>query len=55
VFNFFRQVIHETIINIYGIVVRQVQELIKQYIVPAILDHDEMERGRSHGKFEENL
>jgi myosin V len=42
-------VIHETIINIYGTVVRQVQELVKQFIVPAILDHDEMERGRSRG------
>jgi myosin V len=42
-------VIHETIINVYGTVVRQVQELIKQFIVPAILDHDEMERGRSRG------
>lgn len=43
----YRQVIYETIINSYRNLVNRVQELIKPYIVPAILDHDEMSRGRS--------
>lgn len=43
----YRDVIYGAIISIYGILIRQVQELIKNHVVPAILDHDEMARGRS--------
>lgn len=40
------QVIHSAIIGIYEHTVRQIQELLKHHIVPAILDHDEMARGK---------
>ncbi|XP_058836373.1 unconventional myosin-Va isoform X2 [Topomyia yanbarensis] len=43
----YRQVIHETIIIMHGVLLRQVQESLKQLIVPAILDHDETARGKS--------
>uniref|UniRef100_A0A1B0DFZ0 Dilute domain-containing protein n=1 Tax=Phlebotomus papatasi TaxID=29031 RepID=A0A1B0DFZ0_PHLPP len=43
----YRQVIYEKIISFYEHLVRQVQDLIKPVIVPAILDHDEMARGKS--------
>ncbi|XP_055687296.1 unconventional myosin-Va isoform X2 [Lutzomyia longipalpis] len=43
----YRQVIYETIISFYQHIVKQVEELIKPFIVPAILDHDEMARGKS--------
>ncbi|XP_039433322.1 unconventional myosin-Va isoform X2 [Culex pipiens pallens] len=46
----YRQVIHETIILMHGVLLRQVQESIKQFIVPAILDHDETSRGKSRGR-----
>uniref|UniRef100_A0AAG5DD74 Myosin motor domain-containing protein n=1 Tax=Anopheles atroparvus TaxID=41427 RepID=A0AAG5DD74_ANOAO len=43
----YRQVIHETIVSIHGVLIRQIQESLKQYIVPAILHHDETARGKS--------
>lgn len=46
----YRQVIYELIILMHGVLLRQVQESIKQYIVPAILDHDETARGKSRGR-----
>lgn len=46
-----RQVILESICNLYEQTVRQVQEVMKPHIVPAILDHDEMARGKSQGNF----
>lgn len=39
----------DTICGLYDQTVRQVQELLKPHIVPAILDHDEMARGKNHG------
>lgn len=39
----------ELIVGVYTQTVRQVQELLKQHIVPAILDHDEMSRGKNQG------
>lgn len=35
----------DTIVGLHEQTVRQVQELLKPHIVPAILDHDEMARG----------
>lgn len=32
---------------LYEQIIRQIQELIKHHIVPAVLDHDEMSRGRN--------
>ncbi|XP_052893039.1 unconventional myosin-Va isoform X5 [Anopheles moucheti] len=43
----YRQVIHETIVSMHSVLIRQIQESIKQYIVPAILHHDETARGKS--------
>ncbi|XP_055531735.1 unconventional myosin-Va isoform X2 [Wyeomyia smithii] len=43
----YRQVIYEMIILMHGVLLRQIQESIKQFIVPAILDHDETARGKS--------
>lgn len=40
-----RQVILGDITGLYEKTVRQVQEVMKPHIVPAILDHDEMARG----------
>lgn len=45
----FRQVILGDITGLYEKTVRQVQEVMKPHIVPAILDHDEMARGKSQG------
>lgn len=42
----YRQVIHSNIINYYEQTVRQIQEVLKHHIVPAILEHDEMARGK---------
>lgn len=47
-----RQVILGDITGLYEKTVRQVQEVMKQHIVPAILDHDEMARGKSQGMFQ---
>lgn len=41
----YRQVVHETIITLYTLLVRQIQEVLKPNIVSAILLHDEMARG----------
>ncbi|XP_065086171.1 unconventional myosin-Vb isoform X2 [Ochlerotatus camptorhynchus] len=46
----YRQVIYEMIILMHGVLLRQIQESIKQFIVPAILDHDETARGKSRGR-----
>jgi myosin-5 len=43
----YRVVIHENIISIYETAMRQIQESIKQLIVPAILQHDETARGKN--------
>lgn len=45
----YRQVIFTTIIVSYQQIVQQIQEIIKVHIVPAILDHDEMARGKQKG------
>lgn len=37
----------DTVLSLHDKTVRQVQELLKAHIVPAILDHDEMARGSS--------
>lgn len=42
----YRQVIHSHIISYYEQTVRQVQDVLKKHIVPAILEHDEMARGK---------
>lgn len=42
----YRQVIHSNIIGYYEQTVRQIQESLKNHIVPAILEHDEMARGK---------
>lgn len=42
----YRQVIYEMIILMHGVLLRQIQESIKQFIVPAVLDHDETARGK---------
>lgn len=47
--SFNRQVILGDITGLYEKTVRQVQEVMKPHIVPAILDHDEMARGKSQG------
>lgn len=46
----YRQVIHEVILSSYGVLVRQLEQIIKPFIVPAILDHDEMSRGWNRGR-----
>ncbi|XP_050073339.1 unconventional myosin-Va isoform X4 [Anopheles maculipalpis] len=43
----YRQVIHETIVSMYSVLIRQIQNSLKPYIVPAILHHDETARGKS--------
>ncbi|XP_037046669.1 unconventional myosin-Va-like isoform X1 [Bradysia coprophila] len=45
----YRQVILGDITGLHEKTVRQVQEVMKPHIVPAILDHDEMARGKSQG------
>lgn len=42
----YRQVIHSTIIANYDVLIHQMQESLKSYVVPSILDHDEMGRGK---------
>lgn len=46
----YRQVIHETIINSYAYLIRQIEVMFKPFIVPAVLDHDEMSRGSNTGR-----
>ncbi|XP_075169246.1 dilute class unconventional myosin isoform X2 [Haematobia irritans] len=50
-FNLFeyRRVILEIILKLHEALVKQVEGLLEQYIVPAILDNDEIQRGRQHG------
>ncbi|XP_067632478.1 unconventional myosin-Va isoform X2 [Eurosta solidaginis] len=47
-FNLFeyRRVILDIIISLYQVLVKQIQNLLEQYIVPAILDNDEIQRNR---------
>lgn len=45
-----RQIILDTVCGLYDQTVRQVQDLLKSHIVPAILDHDEMARGNYQGR-----
>lgn len=45
----FRQVIYSNIIVSHGQMVQQIQDMLKIHIVPAILDHDEMARGKQKG------
>lgn len=45
----YRQVIFTTIIVSYQQIIQQIQEIIKVHIVPAILDYDEMARGKQKG------
>lgn len=52
---FSRQVIHSLIVSLYEQIIRQIQELLKHHIVPAILDHDEMSRGRMPGRSRTSL
>lgn len=37
--------VHEIILTSYGVLIRQLEVCLKPFIVPAILDHDEMSRG----------
>ncbi|XP_055310995.1 unconventional myosin-Va-like, partial [Sitodiplosis mosellana] len=46
----YRQVIFSTIIVSHQQIIQQIQEIIKVHIVPAILDYDEMARGKQKGK-----
>lgn len=45
----YRQVIFSTIIVTHQQIIQQIQEIIKGHIVPAILDYDEMARGKQKG------
>lgn len=47
----YRQVIFATITVSHQQIVQQIQETIKVHIVPAILDYDEMARGKQKGRF----
>lgn len=42
----YRQVIHSTIISYHEQIVKQIQETLREHIVSAILEHDEMARGK---------
>lgn len=42
----YRQVIHSNIISYYEQTVRQIQDTLRNHIVAAILEHDEMARGK---------
>lgn len=50
----YRQVIFTTVIVLHQQIIQQIQDTIKMHIVPAILDYDEMARGKQKGK-DENL
>uniref|UniRef100_A0A1I8QA92 Myosin motor domain-containing protein n=1 Tax=Stomoxys calcitrans TaxID=35570 RepID=A0A1I8QA92_STOCA len=45
----YRRVISEIILKLYEALVKQVESLLEPYIVPAILDNDEIQRGRQQG------
>lgn len=49
------QVFLDTITGLHVHTVRQVQEVLKPHIVPAILDHDEMARGRNQNGRSRNM
>lgn len=42
----YRRVVLDIIISLYQVLVKQIQTLLEQYIVPAILDNDEIQRSR---------
>ncbi|XP_014092302.2 unconventional myosin-Va isoform X1 [Bactrocera oleae] len=42
----YRRVILDIIISLYQVLVKQIQTLLERYIVPAILDNDEIQRNR---------
>ncbi|XP_063701716.1 unconventional myosin-Va [Culicoides brevitarsis] len=46
----YRSVIYEVILAGYAVLIRQIQAIIKQFIVPAVLDHDEMSRGLNRSR-----
>lgn len=46
-----RQVVYSTIVGTYENTVQQMQEVLKNHIVAAILEHDEMARGKNKGTF----
>lgn len=46
----YRQVIFTTVIVLHQQIIQQIQDTIKMHIVPAILDYDEMARGKQKGK-----
>lgn len=50
----YRQVIHEAIVVMYEALVRQLQDSVKPLILPAILYHDEMSRGRNRRTLSED-
>uniref|UniRef100_A0A1A9X3S5 Myosin motor domain-containing protein n=1 Tax=Glossina brevipalpis TaxID=37001 RepID=A0A1A9X3S5_9MUSC len=45
----YRRVILEIIVKLYEVLVKQIESLLEPNIVPAILDNDEIQRGRQHG------
>uniref|UniRef100_A0A1A9USQ1 Myosin motor domain-containing protein n=1 Tax=Glossina austeni TaxID=7395 RepID=A0A1A9USQ1_GLOAU len=45
----YRRVILEIIVKLYEALIKQIEGLLDPYIVPAILDNDEIQRGRQHG------
>lgn len=45
----YRKIIYDIIVGLYDSLVKQVQGLIKQFVVPAILDHDEIKHGQNQG------
>lgn len=45
----YRQVIFTTVIVLHQQIIQQIQDTIKMHIVPAILDYDEMARGKQKG------
>lgn len=46
----YRSVIYEVILGGYAVLIRQIQAIVKQFIVPAVLDHDEMSRGLNRSR-----
>ncbi|XP_055916560.1 unconventional myosin-Va isoform X1 [Eupeodes corollae] len=45
----YRKIIYDIIVGLYESLVKQVQGLIKQFVVPAVLDHDEIKNGQNQG------
>lgn len=46
----YQQVIYNIVENLHNVLVKQIQILIKRFIVPAILEHDEMSKGKKNFK-----